>query len=135
MGAVTVTLPAASTSSCWFVQRQSNSMRWPSACLARAVTVAVSVSPTRMVPPYWSCEATMAAPGPGSRRLSIPARIAAAAEPCVAGALAAARSSPRMWNDSTSPEASDSASTSVAVTVRVTVSLAPTSISSNVWLV
>ncbi len=51
VGALTVTIPAASTSPCWLVQRHSNSMRWPSACLARAVTDAVSVSPTWIAPP------------------------------------------------------------------------------------
>ena len=49
-GARTTATPAATASLCWLTHRQSNSTTRPSARFSRAVTVAVTVSPTRTGP-------------------------------------------------------------------------------------
>src|SRR5262245_4683077 len=136
VGARTVAVPRTMRSPSWFSHTQSKTTMLPSRRFSRAVTVAVSWSPTPILPRYSSSSATTTLPGPGILRFSTPDTSRDAPTACAAGAVVSwlAASASSRWNGSRSPEASASASTSVRVSVRVKLTGLPSSISSKVTL-
>src|SRR5262245_15465383 len=135
VAARTVAVPRTMRSPSWFSHTQSKTTMWPSRRFSRAVTVAVSRSPTPTLPRYSSSSDTTTLPGPGILRFSTPDTSRDAPTACAAGAVAwPASSASSRWNGSRSPEASASASTSVRVSERVKLTGLPSSISSKVTL-